>query len=383
MKTLTGAIATSIATIAIFSACGAASQDDTGSTATAADRPPVASPAASRASAVECTRVVSPRGSDRAAGTAKRPWRTVQRLAVGVRRGDVGCLRRGTYAGNVKLRFAGTRRHPIVIRSYPGEAARIVGRFWVSRSADWVTVRDLYLDGRNGDLLPSPTINADHVTFNRVDATNWNNGICFILGHPRYGVARFTRIANSRIHHCGRLPATNHDHGIYVAHAEAARIHGNWIHDNADRGIQFYPSAQHSIVRANVITRNGQGVIFSGDGTLTSNGNLVERNVIADSRLRFNVESFFPDEGSVGDDNVLRHNCIWGGARDVADNGGIQTPAVGFAVLANLHVLPGFADPARGDFRSTNRLCTRLLARNAKTVPGPARRPPPLPRNLR
>ena len=99
------------------------------------------------------------------------------------------------------------------------------------------------------------------------------------------------------------LPANNHDHGIYVEASDGAQIVDNWIYDNADRGVQLFPDAQDTYVARNVIDRNGQGVIFSRE----SSGNVVEHNVISNSRLRWNLE----DWELTGTPNVARRNCVW------------------------------------------------------------------------
>ena len=51
---------------------------------------------------------------------------------------------------------------------------------------------------------------AANATFDNDDVTNYHSGICFILGanDPAYGRAVNTVIENSRIHDCGKLPAT-------------------------------------------------------------------------------------------------------------------------------------------------------------------------------
>ena len=72
-------------------------------------------------------------------------------------------------------------------------------------------------------------------------------------------------IEHNRIHDCGVLPATNLDHGIYVAEADHTVIRRNLIYDNADRGVQLYPDADGTVVTGNVIDGNGEGVIFGGD----------------------------------------------------------------------------------------------------------------------
>jgi parallel beta-helix repeat protein len=323
-----------------------------------------------------CDRFASPRGSDHSRGTRKRPFRTVQRLADRLRPGQVGCLRRGTYQGNVKFRRRGTRKRRIVVRSFPGEGARILGLVWVSRRARFLTIRGLYLNGRNGRATPSPIINAHDVRFVKNDVTNEHTAICFILGNHDYGPADRAQILRNRIHGCGRLPRTNLDHGIYVATADGVKVDGNWIYDNADYGVHLYPNAQGTLVSRNVIFGNGEGLTFSGDHGLASNNNVVARNVVTGSLRRYDVESYWPAGSPVGTGNVLRQNCV--GPR-VAERGGIIPSQEGFSVLDNLLVTPRFANLARRNLRIVGRSpCARFLG-SANSRPGPPERPPPLP----
>src|SRR5207245_8215668 len=87
-------------------------------------------------------------------------------------------------------------------------------------------------------------------------------------------------IQRNRIHDCGRIPSSNHDHGIYLAYSDNTKVLDNVIFDNADRGVQLYPDAQGTLIKGNVIDGNGEGVIFSGAGGSASNDNVVEHNVI-------------------------------------------------------------------------------------------------------
>jgi hypothetical protein len=139
------------------------------------------------------------------------------------------------------------------------------------------------------------------------------------------------------------LPAANHDHGIYVEASDGAQIVDNWIYNNADRGVQLFPDAQDTYVARNVIDRNGQGVIF----TRVSSGNVVEHNVIAHSRRRWNLE----DWELTGNANVARRNCVWTTRSDsYARNGGIQ-PSPDFTVLANVIADPNFVDRGVENYR--------------------------------
>jgi Right handed beta helix region len=288
-----------------------------------------------------------------------------QELVNSLSPGETGCLRAGLYEGNVKVSTPN-----ITLTRYASDKAIVKGRLWVAEGADNVTVEGLYLDGTNPGTLPSPSINADGVTFRRNDVTNYNHSICFSLGHQDWGRADNTRIELNRIHNCGRLPATNHDHGIYVTTATNTLIRGNWIYDNADRGIQLYPDAQNTTITGNVIDGNGQGIIFSGEGGIASNGNLVEGNVIANSKLRNNVESWYPPGNPVGRNNIVRGNCVKGGAYDDG-NGGIGDQR-GFKVVEAVRTRPSYANRSTRDFRlAAGNPCRDVLAAYRASVPGP------------
>src|SRR5690242_3732307 len=83
-------------------------------------------PLANQASSHICTKYAAPYGSDRhGRGTARRPFRSVERLDVSLRPGQTGCLRGGNY-GTPNSRPAFTRPG-VTIRSAPGEMATIFG----------------------------------------------------------------------------------------------------------------------------------------------------------------------------------------------------------------------------------------------------------------
>ena len=265
-----------------------------------------------------CDRSSSPRQSPEAFVRSLRP-------------GQTGCLRPGVHiAGRDGIKFSRPR---VTLRSRGSGPAILVGRVWIARGANKVKIRDLVLDGRNSKGQASPTVNANDAVFRDNEITNRHTGICLLLGSDDWGRASGTRILHNRIHDCGRLPATNYDHGIYVAFATGTVIRRNRIYDNADRGIQLYPDADGTLVTGNVISGNGQGIIFSGASSHVSSNNLVKRNIIRDSILRFNVEYFWQG-GRVGSGNVVKHNCIYGGAKDEG-GGGIRTPYVGFVARDN------------------------------------------------
>lgn len=299
-------------------------------------------------SGAPCNRYVTAWGSDTGDGSPARPWLSVQRMADALRPGEVGCIA-GTRPGDVTIRRGGAPGAPIVLRSPPGLRGGIRGRLWIADSADHVVVQGLQLDGRNldGGDLPSPTIQGDDVLLLRNDITNGRWAICVILGSIRgYGRAEDVVLDGNRIHDCGRRPANNHHHGVYLEHAYRTRITNNVILGSADRGIQLYPNAQNSYIARNVLHGNGEGIIFSGNHGYASSGNVVVDNVIVNSRLRYNIEEWWPVGNPVGRRNVATRNCLWGG-----HDGNVSERPRGFRPARNRVANPRFRNVRSGDLR--------------------------------
>ena len=331
--------------------------------------------AAPTSATVTCNRFAATNGSDSAAGTSAAPYRTAQKLMDSLLPGETGCLAPGTYNENLRVNHGGQPGAAVQLTSAPGGQAKLVGRLYVPEGSNDVVVSDLALDGRNASNLPSPTVNADRVTFTRDDVTDGHTGICFSLGSVGWGTAHDVVLDGNRIHDCGRLPygSTNHDHGIYVESARGTVITNNYVYDNADRGIQLYPDAQGSTITNNVIDGNGEGIIFSGDSGLASSNNVVRRNVISNSRVRYNVESWWPTGNPVGTGNVASENCVWNGAQgNVADQ-------VGFAASNNVVANPAYADRSAGNFALSAGGPCAGFGPGGTTIQQPAPPPPPPP----
>ena len=269
-------------------------------------------------------------GSDANPGTEARPLLTVQRLVTKLRPGQAGCLRDGLYASDEQIKVA---TPDVELTSFPGERATVEGRIWVAKTGDGATISHLNLDGRNPSALPSPTVNANDVTIRDDDITNEHTSICLSLGSPgTYGRAARTMIVGNAIHDCGRIPSTNQDHGIYVNSSDDAAIIGNWIYDNVDRGIQLYPDAQGTLVAANVIDGNGEGVLFGGNQQTASSGNIVTGNLIVNSTIRDDIDWYW--DGPIGTANVARGNCV-GSEGHARSQPSIKSPPVGIALAGN------------------------------------------------
>src|SRR3954466_2724796 len=130
-----------------------------------------------RAESAGCTRLAAPSGSDSAPGTPASPYRTVQKLVDALSAGETGCLRAGTYREDVDIRSGGNSSRPLRLTSYSGEKATVVGELEVHKTAPFVVVDHLYLNGRTAGRV-SQFVNAHDVTFRDNDVTNDHTGIC-------------------------------------------------------------------------------------------------------------------------------------------------------------------------------------------------------------
>ncbi len=301
--------------------------------------------AASGDQTTTCNLFASPSGSDSAAGTLSAPFQTAQKLATSLAPGETGCLEAGTYNENVTFRTGGTAAAPIMLTSYPGQTATIVGRIYVAEGADYTTLTGLDLDGANPGLLESPTIDANHVTFSYDDVTNDHTGICFGIGSATWGWATDTLITHDRVHDCGQLPATNLQHAFYIGGATDTTIEWSLIYANADRGIQLYPEALGTTVDHNIIDDNGEGILISGAEGVASSDTNVYDNVISDANVRHDVESYWPTGNPVGVGNTVHDNCVWGGVQ-----GTIDTSSGGYTASDNVTVNPEFVNAAAHDY---------------------------------
>ncbi|MFN8121224.1 MAG: right-handed parallel beta-helix repeat-containing protein [Thermoleophilia bacterium] len=295
--------------------------------------------AAQPAATADCAKYASTSGSDSAAGTAASPYRTAQKLADSLGAGQTGCLSGGGVFGGVRFNRGG-----IALTSTPGQPrATLLGNTTVPDSSNDVTIENLILNGRTSGQRVSPDIEGDRVVIRNNEITNDHTAICLHIGsNAGFGMAYDVVVEGNRIHDCGRLPATGYDHGIYVNNAERTRIVNNAIYDNADYGVHLYPGAKNSYVANNVIDGNGRGLTFSGDTSLYSYGNLVENNIISNSLIRYNVESWWG--GTVGTNNRANKNCLWNGKL------GNVAPQVGFTAAENLVTNPQFTNRAGKDF---------------------------------
>jgi hypothetical protein len=222
-----------------------------------------------------------------------------------------------------------------------------VGRIETVKGADYVTVTRLSLDGVNAQKLQSPMIDGNHDTFSYDDVTNDHTGICFGLGSPTWGWATGTLITHSRVHDCGEMtPDDNYQHGFYIGAATDTTIEWNLIYANAARGIQLYPDAQYTTIDHNIIDGNGEGIMVSGEGGHASSHTDIFDNIVSNSTVRHDVESYWPAGNPRGVGNLVHNNCLWRGRE-----GTIDAALGGLRAARNARLNPDFVNAAVHDYR--------------------------------
>jgi hypothetical protein len=320
-----------------------------------------ASPAAAAAG---CDRVASPQGSDSDPGTLARPFRSAQRLADALSPGETGCLRAGDYSADegdeFVLRFerGGAAGAPVTIRSYPGERAHVVGIIMVDRGSDFVRIADLDIEGTG--VQNTVKVYAANTVIEGNDITNEMRGdSCLMLGSSSAGRATGTVVRRNTFHDCGAKANENHDHSIYAAQVDDARIVNNTFSNSAAYTVQLYPNAQRTVVARNVMDGGADtirgGIVIGGDDSTASSGNVVQRNVIAYAPTG-SVATYWP--GPVGTGNVVRSNCSWAAGDDIDEEG--------LRAVGNITGNPRFRNRASGDYRlAPDSACMSVLGRKA------------------
>lgn len=217
---------------------------------------------------------VSTDGDDANAGSAQKPWRTLQHAADSVKSGDVVLVNDGTYAG-FRMTKSGSENARIVFKSKNKWAAKI-------NAPD-----------PNHDVDLIAILSASYITIDGFEVT----------GAPRAGIGvrtlhddsgedtRDVVIQNCHCHHNGLPKGGAHD-GIFSGFALNFQVLNNVVNDNGEHGIYVSNSADNPIVRGNESYNNrncgiqlnadkGTGVNGKQDG-LISNW-LVENNIIHDN----------------------------------------------------------------------------------------------------
>lgn len=247
-----------------------------------------------------------PNGSDSQSGSEAAPVQTLAKALSLCKAGDVVMLHAGTYTGDVQI------QDRIMVSSYGDGQVTVAGHLWVR--AHQVTLLGFIVDGHDTtpDARATLQVTGTGLIARNVIVTNRHTKIGWNFGVTTYGRADGFYLQDCEAWDCGTLTAsgigaTNHQHGFYIEHATGGHMVRCVAKGNADRGIQFYPDAQDTIVEDAVLIDNDTHVMFAGGnedsfGDQASCKNRVIRPTFLKSR-RCDVDSYWP--GRVGTGNTV------------------------------------------------------------------------------
>jgi hypothetical protein len=91
-------------------------------------------------------------------------------------------------------------------------------------------------------------------------------------------------------------------------------------------------------------------MVINGEGSTTSENNVVKGNIIAKSYRGYNVYS--GSSGPVARNNLLQRNCVWASPGSAYhEHGGVMAPARNYKTRRNVVAKPQFAHAKGGNLR--------------------------------
>jgi hypothetical protein len=173
---------------------------------------------------------LAPAGNDAAAGSLRRPWRTLYASLRKLRPGDTLYVRGGAYrfGGVNSTTLAGTATRPIVIAAYRGESPVFTGTttpadfLYFSGNSAWITLRGLTVQGggatsdSSGSSLLGFVGNANHIRIDHVrlfGSAGWsaNQHLAYVAGGSVHDITFTGDTFDGRGCRCAGLLQFYHD----------------------------------------------------------------------------------------------------------------------------------------------------------------------------
>jgi len=257
--------------------------------------------------------VVSPSGSDSAAGTAAAPWRSLDKAVAAAGPGATVLVRGGAYGASGKETYfnrSGTSASPITFVGAPGERAVIGGL--INITANNLRLCNLKFNGATGPVAPRTADNPGgeevkiYLSGDNVEITNSEiSGDLWHAGIYTDSAVNF-RLAGNYVHDNGAFgdpSRANLDQGIYIGSGSGV-IEDNRVQNNYAYGIQLYPDASNVTVRRNTITGQGRaGIIVASNAS----NNTIDSNTITDNLRGVQAWSLSGTGNQVTNNTILRN----------------------------------------------------------------------------
>jgi hypothetical protein len=290
----------------------------------APDSPESASLSGTGASATSsnCTKFVSPSGSDANNGSSGSPWQTLQKAFNSSVAGDVVCLYGGTYPTQSTTTYSqimnnsGVAGNPIAIQNFPGQVAivlgntRVNGAFITFKGASLTPPFGLVFQvGATGLLFGGiDVLNTHDVTFDHVEITGFDNRAAY----NQSGGCN-NKVLGSYIHDNGTSKSVS---GIAWGSTASGCLKGGLIADNVIEhnsaiGIQLY-SAGSNVTPSNVLVEENTVVLQGAYGIAIYGDN----NAVANNILYGNGDAQSKNQGVIytGTAQTVDHNVTFDAA---------------------------------------------------------------------
>jgi hypothetical protein len=169
-------------------------------------------------------------------------------------------------------------------------------------------------------------IHGDNLSLVGLDVNGGGTKNCILLGNGGESnaalVANDDTLDHAHLYDCGN---DSHEHAIYAEFTNRLHIVDSYLFAEGGYGIQFYPSAQNSLVDYTVIDGNARGVGWSSNVTFAgeapggeytqahgSRYNVIRYSLITFSTQNYNVESYFPTGSLSPIGNEVAYSCLVG-----------------------------------------------------------------------
>ena len=344
-----GGVLGTVLFVALATGGSACASRETGTSAVTSVAADVTAPTAVLPPSVGRTFYVSPAGSDVAAGTLTRPWRTIQKAVDSLRPGQRALVRAGTYAEDLIVARGGKKGSPITIAAKPGErvilhAASTSGDTYplrITTGAKYVRVRGFVIEYARGTSSTNVYFegSAHHIELNENEIRySQDQGI-----FSERTTSNLVILRNS-IHHngLGHEPGQHQSHGIYLEGTDHY-VANNAVYDHRyGFGIQVYPANSGSVIVNNTVAGSAHsGIVVGGDAGVSD---ITIRNNILAFNLKYGVQMDTDcPEGPV----VVDTNVIFGNPSGPIEKGCSQLESSG----GNIYADPRFVARRLDDFR--------------------------------